>query len=284
MAIRNPPSHPTPEAGVIDILLDGHVHFHGCFDREGFFDSALANLCAGATAAGPPGRAVLCLLLTEGADEDFFEALSADRRIPGKGAWTVDPSGEDGSLLVSRRGTDSLILVAGRQIVTREGLEVLAIGRRARYPRGLAVRDAIEATLAQQAIPVIPWGFGKWWFARGQLLDALLHAPETPRLFLGDNAGRPQIAPAPRLFSVARERGFFVLPGSDPLPFPAQVRTVGRFGFALRGAWDATRPAESVKRLLAELSSQPRTFGRRESLAGFARSQVGMQLRKWTRA
>ena len=283
MAIRNPPSQPT-EAGVQDILLDGHVHFHGCFDREVFFESALVNLRSGEAAAGLPGKAALCLLLTEGADESFFDALCEERRGSMKGAWRVDSDGEDGSLLVSRDGADSLIVVAGRQIVTREGLEVLAIGRRAKYPRELSIREAIDATLAQQAIPVIPWGFGKWWFARGRLLDALLRAPATPRLFLGDNAGRPQIAPPPRLFSVARERGFFILPGSDPLPFPPQARNVGRFGFALRGAWDAARPAESIRRLLRELAHQPRTFGRREKLAGFARAQVGMQLRKWTGA
>ena len=284
MAIRQPPSDPTPEPGVRDILLDGHVHFHGCFDREAFFDSAIANLQAGAAAAAIPETAARCLLLTEGADEHFFETLCADRGSSANGAWTVSSTDEGGSLLASRGGTDSLILIAGRQIVTREGLEVLAIGSRTQSPRGLSVRDAIESTLAQQAIPVLPWGFGKWWFGRGRLLDALLRSTETPRLFLGDNSGRPQYAPAPRLFAVARERGFFVLPGSDPLPLPGQVRTVGRFGFLLRGALDAARPAESVKRLLTELARQPRTFGRREGLAGFARSQAGMQLRKWTTA
>lgn len=273
-----------PGIDVRDILLDGHVHFHGCFDQGRFFDSASANLRAGGRAVGLPETAAHCLLFTEGVDDDFFERLRQVGTPAASGPWQVHPTSEDCSLLARGNGADSLILVAGRQIATREGLEVLAIGCRSRFARGLSLPDAIDATLAQNAIPVIPWGFGKWWFGRGRLLEALLRAPATPRLFLGDNSGRPRLSGTPRLFALGRERGFFVLPGSDPLPFPGQVTNVGRYGFVLRGSLDPERPAGSIRRHIADLAQQPPVFGRRESLAGFVRSQVGMQLRKRQRA
>ena len=98
-----------------------------------------------------------------------------------------------------------------------------------------------------------------------------------PRFFLGDNGGRPRVASAPRLFRLAEERGIAVLPGSDPLPFPGQVRKVGGYGFVLTGDVVPERPAAGLKRILAGLTQSPPSFGRRESLPGFVRSQLGMQ-------
>jgi len=193
--------------------------------------------------------------------------------------WSVRPTAEDESVRVSRAGETTFVIVAGTQIVTRERLEVLALGSRAEFGSGLSLSEAVSAVAASGAIPVIPWGFGKWWFARGRLVDALLRAPAMPRFFLGDNGGRLQLAPAPRLFHRAAERGVAVLPGSDPLPFPNQVRKVGGYGFRLSGDFTTERPAASVKRILAGLDRSPEAFGRRERMPGFARSQIGMQWR-----
>ena len=258
------------------ILVDGHVHCHSCFDRDEFFDHAAANMSA---AAGTGEGVARCLMLTESDGAHFFEGLLKMGRAISQNGWEVQPTAEDESVLVSRAGGTTLVVVAGTQIVTRERLEVLALGSRAEFGSGLSLSEAVSAAAAAGAIPVIPWGFGKWWFARGRLVDALLRAPGMPRFFLGDNGGRLRMAAMPRLFHRAAERGVGILPGSDPLPFPNQVRKVGGYGFSLYGAFTPERPAASVKRILAGLDRSPQAFGFRESLPGFVRSQVGMQWR-----
>ena len=258
------------------ILVDGHVHGHSCFDTGEFFDRAAANLDA---AAGEGGEAARCLMLTESAGDHFFDDLLRKLGGAGQNGWSVTPTAEDESVLASRAGDTTLVVVAGTQIVTRERLEVLALGSRAEFGPGLSLSEAVSAVATSGAIPVIPWGFGKWWSARGRFVEALLRGQDVPRFFLGDNGGRPRIAPTPRLFQLAAERGVGVLPGSDPLPFPNQVGKVGGYGFVLRGAFTPERPAASVKRILAGLTRSPESFGRRESVPGFVRAQLGMQWR-----
>ncbi len=116
---------------------------------------------------------------------------------------------------------------------------------------------------------MIPWGFGKWWFHRGALVEKVVCRSERPGICLGDNAGRPEIAGRPRLFREAEERGIPVLRGSDPLPMPEQVDRAGSYGFLLEEGFDAGRPAESLRRALRALSSPPRTFGRLRELGPF---------------
>ena len=258
------------------ILVDGHVHGHSCFDTLEFFDHAAANFNA---ADGVGGTAARCLMLTESAGDHFFEDLFEKTGRAGRASWSVRATAESESVLVSRGADTTLVVVAGSQIATRERLEVLALGSRAVFRPGLSLFEAVSAAAAAGAVPVIPWGFGKWWLARGRLVDALLRAPDVPRFFLGDNGGRPRIAPPPRLFHLAVERGVGVLPGSDPLPFPNQVSKVGGYGFVLRGTFAADWPAASVKRILAGLDGSPQAFGRRETVPGFVRAQLGMQWR-----
>ena len=257
------------------ILVDGHVHRHPCFDPGAFFDHAAANF----EAAAGTVEAARCLMLSESAGDHFFDELLEGHGRPGTGGWSVDVTAEGESVRVFRAPQATLLVVAGRQIVTRERLEVLALGSRAEFKEGLPLSETLAAVSASGAIPVVPWGFGKWWAARGRCVEGLVRRPDVERFFLGDNGGRPRIASSPRLFQQAAERGIAVLPGSDPLPFPGQVRKVGGYGFVLQGAFDPERPAASVKRILAGLAQSPPAFGRRESVAGFVRAQLGMQWR-----
>jgi hypothetical protein len=258
------------------ILVDAHVHGHACYEPGAFFDHAAANFEA---AAGHRGEAAGCLMLTESAGARFFDALLERAGSAGPDGWSVGLTGEAESLLVSRSSRPTLFVVCGRQVVTRERLEVLALGTQADFVDGLPISEALGLVSAAGAIPVIPWGLGKWWAARGRCVAELLERPGVPRFFLGDNGGRPRIAPAPRLFRRAAERGIAVLPGSDPLPFPGQVGKVAGYGFVLSGEFASERPAASVKRMLAGLTQSPAPFGRRESVAGFVRAQLGMQWR-----
>jgi hypothetical protein len=127
-------------------------------------------------------------------------------------------------------------------------------------------------------VAVVPWGFSKWWFGRGRLLDRTLQSP--PAAFhLGDNGGRLATACEPRHFRAARERGLAVLPGSDPLPLPGDGDKVARYGFVLDPAPAAGSAAGAIKGALRGMGGSPRPFGRREGLMRFCRGQLAMQLR-----
>lgn len=268
-----------------EILLDAHVHFHAAFSRRLFFDGALSNLRSAAAELGLAADTVGCLMFTESrgaqAFELFLQEANGVPRRDGERCWSFERTDEDNSLWAVRDPNPRrLLLIAGRQLVTREGLEVLALGCRAELADGEPLRAAIDATLAAGAIPIVPWGFGKWWGRRGALLAELLQRPGERRFFVGDNGGRAALLPRPRLFETAAQNGIFVLPGSDPLPFAPQTTKAGRCGFHLQVALDQRRPAEQLLAMLRHCESQPRVFGRYESLPGFVGQQVAMQLHK----
>lgn len=276
-----------PAPAVTAVLADAHVHFHRCFARDRFLDAALANFQRGARELGLPPATPGLLLLAEMRGERWFERFREEaEREEMDGADWVRPAGwsfalasEPGALL-ARRGGDRLFLVAGRQIATREGLEVLALATGGELPDGLPLPDTLEWARERGALAVLPWGFGKWWFRRGKLMAELLRRLDPQAFFLGDSACRPALAPDPRPFREARTRRIHLLPGTDPLPLPAQVRRPGSYGFLAQGRFDERRPAESLRQMIAARRGQPRTFGRRTGLLGFARDQAAMQARK----
>jgi hypothetical protein len=213
------------------------------------------------------------LLLTESAGARWFrrwrDGLNAG------GGWRFEPALEDETLFAVSGAGERLVLVAGRQIVARERLEVLALGKDLELPDGLPLGEVLERVRESGALPVLPWGFGKWWGRRGSVVSETLG--QDGELFLGDNAGRH--GPTPAIFRQARKLGVRLLPGSDPLPFSRHAGLAGSYGFVLPHAVDTDRPAATLLRRIRE-SGQPRAFGRRAGLPRFLRDQVGMQLRR----
>lgn len=233
------------------MLVDAHVHVHPCFSAEALLDGAFRNFRRAASDLGH-SEAVGCLMLAEMAGVHWFRQFREEREA------------------IVVRGTERLVVVAGRQIVTRERLEVLALGRDVDIPDGLSLSEALHRVRESGALPVLPWGFGKWWGRRGALVeDAISSEGE---LYLGDNSGRPWFA--------GMRRGRLVLPGSDPLPFPDQAGRAGSFGFVLEGPLDLRNPAEDLLRRIRALREQPRTYGRGETLPGFLWNQASLQLRR----
>lgn len=245
-------------------LVDSHVHFYACYDLPTFLDGALRNFRNASAGTG-------YLLLTESREARWFRRWR-DGGNAGSG-WRFEATAEDESLIAVTETGERLILIAGRQIVARERLEVLALGKDLDLPDGLPLGEVLEKVRESGALPVLPWGFGKWWGRRGALVAGSLGHGE---LFLGDNAGRH--GPTPALFRRARKLGVRVLPGSDPLPFSRHAGLAGSYGFVLPHAVDTDRPAATLLRRIRE-SGQPRAFGRRAGLPRFLRDQVGMQLR-----
>ena len=258
----------------VPLLVDAHVHFHLCFERDAFLDAAFANFKRGAEELGVGGPFLGCLLLAEMTGERALQRLLSGEA----GAWRFEPTGEPSSLM-ARRSPDGarLLVIAGRQVRTREGLEILALLSAEEFPDGLPFRDALARVRWSGAVPVLPWGFGKWWFYRGALIEGILRRPEPKWLFLGDNGGRPDLGAAPRLL---REGGVPVLPGSDPLPLPEHAGRAGSYGFLVEDGVEERRPAAALRRWLRELSMQPPTFGRCQSLGRFCRDQMALRFRR----
>lgn len=259
-------------------LVDGHVHIHPCFDRRRFFDAAAANFDLAAEELGLPRGTPGILMLTETAGTDAFGELAAGApdQVPG---WSVTRTGEAVSLRMTRPGGHRVYVIAGRQIVTADRLEVLALATRTNIPDGQPLEATVEALRAAGALPVIPWGFGKWTGARKRRLAEFLHGSAGDGVLLGDNGGRLDFGPPPSLLVEARRRGVAVVPGSDPLPFPSQTGRAGRYGFVLTAGLDPHRPARTVVEYLMSRKDLPCPFGRLTPLPAFLLSQLRMQWR-----
>lgn len=275
------------------ILVDAHVHIYDCFDLQTFLGSALANFKAEAARYGQDDAFTALLLLTETARENWFQHLAnyvGDQcGIGGKaiGKWTFHRTNENCSLLARCDGGQGLYLIAGRQIVTAEDLEVLALATNRRFEDGVSLEGAIQAVKNSGAIPVIPWGPGKWMGRRGVLLKDLLKVAKEPGLFLGDNGGRPIFWTRPSHFKQAESKGVRILPGSDPLPFASESRRPGSFGFSVEASITHEQPAKDIRAILLDPTTCPRAYGALENPYRFFRNQLAMQMikqlrrRKW---
>ncbi len=264
------------------LFVDTHVHIYPVFDPDALFDAALDNFARAASRLGvtqAPRDGML--LLTETINDHAFEELAAGRLRPRR--WSVTATADPSVLRLSRDGMPSLWLVAGRQIATREDLEVLALGSTARFPDGEPLERTVAAVDEAAALTALPWGFGKWWGARGTLIDRVMRTPRPRPLYLGDNGGRLALSTRPQLLLRGETLGHKVLPGTDPLPFAGQEARVGTFGLLLPN-WQATdRPLAEFARRLQAAADPPRQFGELTGIVPFVRLQIGMQLRKRAR-
>jgi hypothetical protein len=264
------------------ILVDAHVHIYASFKLAHFFRSASENFLRNAHT----DSFTAFLFLTETSSESWFRQLmgfAEEEQIVGDAGgatWTVHRTGEPESLRVTGPGGPVLFIVAGRQIVTRESLEVLALGTAESFADGLALSQVVDRVRSTGALPVIPWGFGKWLGNRGATLTRYIESKTAGDLFLGDNSGRPSLWPEPFHFKLARQKGIRILPGSDPLPMASQAWRPGSYGFSFHASLSADSPWRSVKAAFLDGSFNPRPYGAREKPYRFIRNQILMQLQK----
>ena len=268
------------------LLIDAHVHIHDCFNLGTFFNSAFLNFKSEAVKAGCGDDFTGVLLLAETARENWFSHLSryADGdNLPGArttGAWKFFRTKESCSISARTADGKDLILIAGRQIVTAEGLEILALINSDKFQDGQPLMKMLEVVSQSGGIAVIPWGFGKWIGRRGSILNNLLEKPNHFSLFLGDNGGRPYFWPTPSHMKLALKKGNLVLPGSDPLPFARQSNRAGGFGFILPETISDLTPGRDLIKILNNWSDNFKVFGNLERASTFFCNQIAMQMKK----
>ncbi|MDB4308236.1 hypothetical protein N9985_03045 [Gammaproteobacteria bacterium] len=262
-------------------LCDAHVHIYDCFDLDTFLHSAWKNFRIAATSAGAQTYSAI-LMLSETQEDHWFSKLSeaaASGDTLGT-TWSFTKTAETDSVRAHCDTAGTLFILAGRQIVSYENLEILALATSYEQPDGAHAKAVIEAAAEAGSLVVAPWGVGKWWGARGRLLSDLLQNFPADILLLGDNSGRPWFMGTPRHFVSARTQGRWILPGSDPLPFAKETQRPGSVGFCIEHPLDTEQPAADIKKQLQNAQVGIKTYMHCERFFPFFRNQIGMQLRK----
>ncbi len=245
----------------MSFLADTHVHLYPEFNLARFFDQAFSNL----RALDQEAQRILCL--TETANCHAFQDLKQGN-LPLPPSYSVEPTTEKNVVKVTQ-GEETLFLLAGRQIVCRERLEILALGCLNAPEDHLPIREVIPDVEEQGGIPVLAWAPGKWMFKRKAIVEAV--ATEfKDRVWLGDSRLRCQGWPAPALMKRASRP---VFAGSDPLPVPGEEAECGTYG--VKGS--AVLPEGAVWETLRNAFSDSDL-----QLTGERNHVVGMFRRLWT--
>mgnify|MGYP006350198339 CR=1 FL=1 len=267
------------------IFFDAHVHIQARFDLDQFLLAALNNFDIQRLTLAPQATGTYFLLLTEAKFLDFFSVIREQARqrtgsLPS--SWTVQATVEPESLLLRHESQPGarLFVVAGRQLVTSERLEVLALATTAKIGDGKPLADTVNEVREAGGLAVLPWGAGKWLGKRGGIVSDFLQNASIKSLFVGDNGGRPKFWPRPAPFDLAAGRGIRLLPGSDPLPLPGEEYRVGSYGGAVAGTCSDDKPAADLKDLLIDGSQRITPYGQRQGAWQFLRTQVGLRLAK----
>lgn len=262
------------------ILVDAHVHFHRCFNFDAFLTAADNNFRRISADLGLDAPALGLMVLTAGSDDWSLRDVREEEVEISTSEWTLERTAEELSLLARCRGRVKLVLVAGRQLQTVEALEVLALGCDEDLSQTLPIAKTLTAVRESGALPVVPWGLGKWWGRRGRVLQGLLETEVPDAFFLGDNGGRPAALPRPGLLSKAHRLGIRDLPGSDPFPFARELERVGSRGSVIEAALERETPAASLLALLRDPGVAPKSYGRGEEFLPFLKKQLGIQLHR----
>jgi hypothetical protein len=266
----------------MSVLVDAHVHVHDCFDLDEFLTAAAGNFHSQSQSMGlAECRYVLCL--TETFESDKYRALlglasgdSVDAGATGSG-WRFSAGADGRSVVAAHPQYAELEIVTGRQIVTAERLEVLALGALAEWEDGMPARAVIESVLEAGAIAVLPWGFGKWLGRRRRVIESLIDEFAASNVYLGDNGGRSAILPTPPEFARAEALGMRILPGSDPLPFESEYDQAGSYGFRVDNFPFRDNAWPDLCAMLQRGEGELTPFGSLESPLRFARNQLAMQ-------
>ncbi len=233
------------------IIADTHVHLYPCYNYARALDAALTNMGSYA-----PINYARLLFLTERHDCSFFEKLlSGNITIDG---WGHESVAQELLRLTNLAGLN-LFLVAGRQIVTHEKLEVSALACNKLIPDGLSAEETVKMIIELGAVAVLPWGVGKWLFSRGKLVNKLVDKFHN-QILIGDSSHRCFLWPEPINFKDYKKSGRTVLAGTDPLPLIGEELRIGQFGSVFPAPWDGTQ--QELLNML-KMGGQVATYGSR---------------------
>lgn len=265
------------------IVADTHVHVYPDSRIGDTFRSGMENLLGLATSYRAQERSTTAAegqkntgtnsdgmasvaFMAESFGCHYFCSLRERDRLPSVPSYAILATDDDEAVTIHKEGFPPLILVAGRQITTREGLEVLALTVASQMADGKPIVEVISAVRAAGGIPVLSWAPGKWTFGRGRIVAELIEKGTPGEFLIGDTTLRPALMAEPSLMRRARHRGFKIVAGSDPLPIGGEETLVGSYGIACEAELDAQRPVSPLRRMLLDPSVPVAVLGDRSGL------------------
>lgn len=260
-----------------ELYVDAHVHVYPCMSVAAVLDAAARNLLCGRPASPPPAGVLLVAdpdgvrgfaRLAEDAIGPRWQRVQADGRV-------VTFLNEAGIVVAA---------LAGRQLVSEEGLEVLGAGCGERVRSGLPLGELVEGIRAAGGLALLAWGVGKWLGRRGRVLDRVITEQAGRRdVMLADNAGRPELWSRVPQFATAAECGLRVLAGTDPLPLPGEEHRIGSYGFRVRVPAAPGDAPRALRRALESPGVPIEIVGRRVSARDFLAGQLRLRTRRMRR-
>jgi hypothetical protein len=258
------------------IFIDGHVHLYPNFDIALAIKTGLYNMKSAYGEEAGSKEIVHIWLLTERNDCNFFRQIRKSSVLLIDNDMKIEAATDSQSLQVRNKkaAAPMLYILPGSQIVSRDGLEVCALTIDAVIPdRRDSTEEIIDQVIAGSGIPALNWAPGKWFFSRGKIVRRIIETNRTKSLLIGDTSMRPAFWPTPGLMKRAREYGYKIIAGSDPLPFHGEEANIGTYGFKLEGYFDPEKPTESVRTLLLNPQTKVELFGRRSDSLKFIKRQ-----------
>ena len=248
-----------------EIIADTHVHVCPEHDVPRLLGSLFTNLRRHSK------DAILAAFLTESTHCHAFRKM-ADGTLTTPGFTLKPRTGKDITALeVEAPDGDKLLLYPGRQIVTSERLEILALATVETIFDGHPARQAVDDVIRHGGVPALAWAPGKWFLGRGIIVRELINIFGPASLLIGDTSLRPTVWPEPILMFRARQLGHHVVCGSDPLPIPGDEVWAGTYATRSVGVVDDNRMVSDVRDLALGIEGRPTPIGRRCPLIPFFR-------------
>jgi len=266
------------------ILIDTHLHIYDCYDVMSFFKEAKRNFLYYYKRSGAVKKFVGILFLTESKGFNYFNKLQENSNniiqdLENEG-FAKKKSDENCSLVFETTDSNFIIIIAGQQVITKENLEVLSLGTQQKIEYSLSLEETVKRVNEIGAIPILPWGVGKWFGKRGKVLNSFIEKNYSTNFFLGDNSGRSVLFKAPAKFKFSSRNKKIVLRGSDPLAIKLQEKKAGSFGFYFVSEIDLCNPFKDVKKMIYNLKSEPDNYGKLENIFDFFKNQIMLRLSK----
>ena len=243
--------------------IDMHVHFYGCYNYARWVKAISQNLARGSGKGGE----VYAVVLTEGLNCDYFSKISNGIVKAEEVSMTVidEPAGK--SLKLCHKGEPPFFLFPGRQVCTKEKIEIIGWLISEQIPSGRPAEEVIQMILEKGGFPAINWAPGKWIFKRGRIIKQLIDKFEKKPIFICDTAIRPSsgMIDMPVLMRYAQQRGIPVAAGSDPFPIYGEERRAGCYKSRLKGKLDEKKPTSSLAAILASCRRDIENIGVRNS-------------------